>query len=188
MNFLRQRNRSDQAVFKKNKCIGICLVTGSSCVSWEGSAVFSILLREVPKHERVQDTPTRRHIYPRFFLLDPSGCFTWRNRFFFATRSGRRSLHAHSICDATCTSENKWDVSDIFIRSIRFLEIVLVRLRNEKPDVSHFFYPIHPIYFLTHKCVTNRVRMHSSYALLVAKKNLLRQVKLPDGSSKKNLG
>jgi len=40
---------------------------------------------------------------------------------------------------------NLWDVSDIFIRSIRFLEIVLVRLRNEKPDVSHFFYPIHPI-------------------------------------------
>ena len=25
------------------------------------------------------------------------------------------------------------------------MEIVLVRLRNEKPDVSHFFYPIHPI-------------------------------------------
>ena len=108
-------------------------------MNWEGSAIFSILLRRVLKHVATKGHRIRpRHIYPRFFywiqlvvLLDVTG--------FFATRSGRRRVHAHSICDATCTSENKWDVSDIFIRSIRFLEIVLVRLRNEKPVISHFF-------------------------------------------------
>ena len=85
-------------------------------------------------------------------LLDVTG--------FFCNKK-RESLHAHSICDATCTSENKWDVSDIFIRSIRFLEIVLVRLRNEKPDVSHFFYPIHPICSYS-KFVLIRVLTHAS--------------------------
>ena len=111
-------------------------------MSWEGSAIFSILLRrEVPKHVATKGHRIRPHD-----VISIQGFFYWIHLVvlldvtgFFLQREGRsRSACALDLW-RTCASENKWDVSDIFIRSIRFLEIVLVRLRNEKPDVSHFF-------------------------------------------------
>ena len=101
---------------------------------------------ETRGNERAQDTPTRRHIYPRFFLLDPSGSFTWRNSFFLQREEGVGvCMRTRFVMPLVRHRTNGMYRINIFIRSIRFLGIVLVRLRNEKPDVSHFFYPIHPI-------------------------------------------
>ena len=83
-------------------------------------------------------TSLQHQLLRRFFyliqlvvLLDVTGCF--------AKRSGHGRLHVPLICDTTCTSTHKWNVSDIYIRSTRFSEIVLFRLRNKKSCCITFF-------------------------------------------------
>ena len=54
--------------------------------------------------------PFRCHVF--WYLPSTSKFFYWIQLavllVFFAKGSGCGRLHAHSICDATCTSENKW--------------------------------------------------------------------------------
>ena len=72
-------------------------------MSWEGSAIFSILLRrEVPKHVATKGHRIRPHD-----VISIQGFFYWIHlvvlldvTVFFCNEKGVVGVHAHSICDA----------------------------------------------------------------------------------------